>query len=271
MWKLGFLKGLDRDLQKSILNQLRILWTYSSNAIEGNTLTLGETKFIIEEGLTISGKSLREHNEVINHVNSIEFIYQMLEENEIKKTHLFKLHEIIQTEKIFDYYKPIGAWKNEFNGTNIIFDGEIKFHEYPAPENIEYLMNIWLEEYAKFTPNMELEHYIKQYAKMHLAFVSIHPFFDGNGRIARLIANVPLIKAGFPPIMISIKNRKKYMKIISQYQANTEKLDSNSSTIVKSDNEHFQEFVKFCNTEYEQTLKIFKDARAIQNKRKNKN
>lgn len=73
-----FLKGLDADLQTSVLNQLRDLWTYNSTAIEGNTLTLSDTHFVLEQGLTISGKPIKEHQEIIGHASAIELLYKSL-------------------------------------------------------------------------------------------------------------------------------------------------------------------------------------------------
>ena len=111
-----FLKGLDKDIQQTLLNQLRDLWTHTSTAIEGNSLSLGDTKFILEEGLTVSGKPIKDHQEVIGHAKAIELVYSMIG-RDITDNDFFDLHKAIQTEKISDIYKPFGAWKVEPNGT----------------------------------------------------------------------------------------------------------------------------------------------------------
>lgn len=118
---IKFLKNLDEDIRKSLVVQIRNLWTHSSTAIEGNTLTLGETAFVIEEGLTVSGKPLKDHQEVVGHARAIDLIYGMFEKNTpITEKDLFDLHRSIQTAIIFDIYKPIGGWKKEPNGTTMV-------------------------------------------------------------------------------------------------------------------------------------------------------
>lgn len=114
--RLKALEGLDQDIQQSLLAQIRDLWTHTSTAIEGNTLTLGETKFVIEEGLTVSGKPLKDHQEVMGHARAIELIYRGLEEP-LTKARLFEFHRAVQCEAVADIYKPYGAWKVEPNGT----------------------------------------------------------------------------------------------------------------------------------------------------------
>jgi len=115
---MKYLEGLDNDVKQNLLAQLRNLWTHTSTAIEGNTLTLGETAFVIEEGLTVSGKPLKDHEEVVGHAKAIDLIYELVQQSkEIVEQGLFKLHKAIQTERIADIYKPVGAWKVEPNGT----------------------------------------------------------------------------------------------------------------------------------------------------------
>ena len=116
MQSFAFLKGLDKDIQSSLISQLRDLWTHTSTSLEGNTLSLGETKFVIEEGLTVSGKPLKDHQQVIGHARAIDILYDLIDQD-ITEESLFNLHKAIQTEVVSDIYKPQGAWKNESNGT----------------------------------------------------------------------------------------------------------------------------------------------------------
>jgi Fic family protein len=266
--KFRFLDNLDTDLQQSVLNQLRILWTYSSNAIEGNTLSLGDTKFIIEEGLTISGKTLKEHIEVIGHIRAIDILYTILEEEKITEEDLFTLHKAIQTELLYDVYQPSGAWKKEINGTTRMVKGKMEYREYPYPEDIPYLMDLWFKQFGDLTPIENENELIERYAAMHLSFVTIHPFSDGNGRIARLIANLPLLKSGYPPITISMESRKEYLKLISCYQDNIEPLNSKTVEIIDLDNKYYKLFIEFCKKEYLQIQNIIKDAYSKQEMRK---
>jgi Fic family protein len=124
-----FLQDLDNDIRDALLIQLRNLWTHTSTAIEGNTLTLGETAFVLEEGLTISGKPLKDHEEVVGHARAIDLIYDLIgRESNLTEKDLFDLHKAVQTERIIDVYKPAGAWKVEHNSTVIIFgDRQIVF------------------------------------------------------------------------------------------------------------------------------------------------
>ena len=111
-----FLKNLDKDLKDFVFFSLRSLCTQSSNAIEGNTFTLGETAFFLKEGLTIAGKTLQEHLDIKGYSDAIEAMLWMLDPAKIlRKEDLFFLHKIVQKNIIVDIYKPIGNWKNEEN------------------------------------------------------------------------------------------------------------------------------------------------------------
>ena len=114
---------------------MRNLWTHTSTAIEGNTLTLGETAFVLEEGLTIAGKPLKDHQEVVGHAQAIELVYACLEQGrKFAKADLFALHKAVQTEIVVDFYKPVGAWKKEPNSTvGVIDDKQVIFDYAPLP------------------------------------------------------------------------------------------------------------------------------------------
>lgn len=136
-----FLNGLDDDLRKALLIQLRNLWTHTSTAIEGNTLTLGETAFVLEEGLTISGKPLKDHEEVVGHARAIDLMYNFIrKEREPTEEDLFVLHKAVQTEVVVDAYKPIGAWKVEPNSTVSVVDGRQIIFEFSPPQDVPELM-----------------------------------------------------------------------------------------------------------------------------------
>ena len=113
---LRFLAGLDADLRQSLLNQIRDAWTHNSTALEGNSLSLGDTKFVIEEGLTVAGKPIKDHQEVIGHAAAITQIYDLLD-RDVTADDLFALHRSVQAERVVDIHKPLGSWKVEPNGT----------------------------------------------------------------------------------------------------------------------------------------------------------
>ena len=220
MVMFDFLKGLDKDLGDALLIQLRNLWTHTSTALEGNTLTLGETAFVLEEGLTISGKPLKDHEEVTGHARAIDLVYRLTQKGvDLTEQDLFALHRAVQTELIIDAYKPVGAWKVEPNSTVIVTDDRQVIFEYASPKDVPTLMKAWQDLFAKI--NKETATYnedaLASYAGLHAAFVRIHPFWDGNGRMARLLANIPVLKAGLPPIIIPKERRREYIQVLSEY------------------------------------------------------
>lgn len=218
---LDFLKDLDSDLKKALLVQLRNLWTHTSTAIEGNTLTLGETAFVLEEGLTVSGKPLKDHQEVIGHARAIDLVYAFLETGRtFGETDLFALHKAVQTEVVVDVYSPVGGWKKEPNSTVGVVDGRQVIFDYARPVDVPLLMADWFRLFDELCRGLapgDRQTALSAYVRLHIAFVRIHPFFDGNGRLARLVANIPVLKAGLPPVIIPREGRKAYIDALSAY------------------------------------------------------
>ncbi|TQV86999.1 Fic family protein [Aliikangiella coralliicola] len=267
MTKFTFLNALDNDIQLSLLNQLRDIWTHTSTALEGNTLTLGETKFVIEEGLTVSGKPLKDHQEIVGHARAIELIYKLIE-NPITQSDLFELHKAVQTSVVSDIYKPVGAWKAEPNGTYAIGeDGKQEFIDYSAPAHVPKLMQEWLAELNRLcSSSLDLTTAINAYSQLHMGFVHIHPFWDGNGRMARLLSNLPLLKSGHAPLVIQQSRRQEYIQLLSQFQLQTGVLDS--ATGVWPDLAELTQFQNFCESSYQTTTELIENAKAQQAKRK---
>ncbi|NPA72797.1 MAG: Fic family protein [Gammaproteobacteria bacterium] len=174
--------------------------------------------------MTISGKSLKEHQEVVGHARAIDILYEAVYSGtSIDKSIIFNLHRAIQTEYILDIYKPIGGWKVEINGCRARheIDGKVKavYIEYAHPLDVDSLM----QELIDYINEMDCtlityENAAKVYSKVHSVFVSIHPFWDGNGRMARLIANIPLLKAGLVPLVIDSTRRLEYISALSAHQ-----------------------------------------------------
>lgn len=259
-------RGLDPDIGSALLNQIRDLWTHGSTAIEGNTLTLGETKFVIEEGLTVSGKPLKDHQEVMGHARAIELIYAGLNE-EWTQDRLFDLHRAIQTQVTFDILKPFGAWKREPNGTYAVTaDGRQTFIEYAAPEAVPALMAEWFDALRRLDRLVLTEtEAIDAYAHLHLGFVHIHPFWDGNGRLARLVANLPLLRSGHLPVVIDVKDRKRYIDTLAEYQLALG--PPRPETGVWPCPEVATGFAAFCRDAYAATRALVDQAREQQGKR----
>lgn len=199
-----------RPLDSRALNNLKkyfdVELTYNSNAIEGNTLTITETKVILEDGLTIGkGKSLREHLEVINHKEAIDYVDDIITKNiDISERVIKDLHYIIL--KSIDN-KNAG----EYRKSNVLISGSA--HRPPehflVDENMKDLI-LWYKE------NKDKVHPIKLAAEFHFKFVYIHPFIDGNGRSARLLMNLILMMNGYPVTVIKIENRDEYMKALEK-------------------------------------------------------
>lgn len=263
---LGFLSGLDPNLRESVLKQLRDLWTHNSTAIEGNTLTLGDTHFVLEEGLTISGKPLKDHQEVIGHAKAIELLYRSINEP-LSETFLFELHKAVQTEIVTDIYKPIGVWKLEPNGTYAVTaEGKQVFIEYALPIHVPKLMSQLIETTNQINPaDVTIHNAVDYYASIHIAIAHTHPFWDGNGRMARLVANLPLLKAGLPPLVIPRDRRRDYIQILAEHEMTVGQLDA--TTGLWPAPEQIKVFAAFCQEIYSITKHIVDEAFVLQAKR----
>ena len=144
-----FLDGLDRDIKENLIRGLREEWTHHSTGLEGNSLTLGETAFVLAEGLTIDGKPIKDHNEVIGHGKAVDWALEFVQKSPCQLTDqdLFDLHKLIQTEKITDTLKPYGAWKVEPNGTMVRDeDDKMQYIEFTSPADTPHLMKMWIAD-----------------------------------------------------------------------------------------------------------------------------
>ena len=264
-----FLKDLDNDLRDALLIQLRNLWTHTSTAIEGNSLTLGETAFILEEGLTISGKPLKDHEEVVGHARAIDHVYDLIRrESRLTEKDLFDLHKAVQTERVLDVYKPGGAWKVEPNSTVIVSGNDQIIFEYASPRDVPELMQSWLSLFQKTckekAPNKEEA--LTDYVYLHVSFVRIHPFWDGNGRMARLIANVPIIRAGYPPIILPKERRQEYIEALSEYHLAVGTVTARSELL--PDVNKLDRLKRFCAESWAGSIKLVDEAHGKQRERK---
>lgn len=200
--KLDKYRPLSPQILKNLHEDLVIKWTFNSNAIEGNTLTLQETKVVLE-GITIGGKNLREHFEAINHKEAILFVEELVQKNERLSEHDIKsIHALI--------LKNIDA-KNagKYRDINVLISGaEYKpVQAVDIPSKMQEFIEWYKKEHATLHP-------IELAARVHVNFVGIHPFTDGNGRSSRLLMNLELIKHGFPPAIIKVENRLEYYKAL---------------------------------------------------------
>ena len=202
--KLDKYRPLDNTIVQNLREDLILRWTYNSNAIEGNTLTLNETKVALE-GITVGGKTIREHFEAINHKEAIEFIETMVKKDEILSEYSIKsLHYLIL--KNIDN-KNAGSYRD----INVLISGA----KHRPPINIEVpsKMENFIDWYKTDAQKL---HTIERACRIHIDFVSIHPFSDGNGRTSRLLMNFELMKNGFPPIVLKVENRLEYYEALDE-------------------------------------------------------
>ncbi len=184
---------------RKITEALSVEWTYNSNSIEGNTLSLRETQMVLQEGVTISGKSLREHFEAVNHETALKFLYGLVAKNSsITSKDILAIHALVLRNIEDEFGGRLRNAAVRVAGANFI------------PPNTQKVASL-IEELIAFTHKNPLGlNTIELATVFHHKFVWIHPFFDGNGRTVRLAMNLLLMKEGFPPAIILKNDRAKY-------------------------------------------------------------
>jgi len=224
-----------RNLQSDkVTKALDIEYTYESNRIEGNSLTLQETALVIEKGLTIGGKSLNEHLEAVNHQNAIEYIKDLAKQNEtITERDLLQIHYLI-LQGINN--EQAGKYRN----LQVLISGAK--HVPPQP----YLVQKEIESlFLWYNDNKDKLHPVVLSAEMHERLVTIHPFIDGNGRTARLLTNLILLQNGFPIAILKgdIDSRLKYYSALETAQVEHNK-ESFINLIIQNLEEMLQRMIR---------------------------
>jgi len=202
---LDSLRPLPSGLVQKLWEQMQIEFTYNSNAIEGNTLSLRETQLVIQEGITVRGKSLREHLEARNHPEAITYIEKLAQRgNTIKLEDIWKVHQLLM-RGIDD--QNAGKYR-----TGQVRVAGATFMPPPAGK-IQPMINELLQTLRQ---NPEELRPIELAAFFHHKLVYIHPFLDGNGRTARLLMNVVLMRSGYPFTILLKVDRPKYLRTLSE-------------------------------------------------------
>ena len=207
--KLDSFRPLEKELVRNLRENLILNWTHHSNAIEGNTLTLQETKVVLE-GITIGGKSIREHFETLNHQEAIFYIENLVKEKEdLSQRQIKNIHSLIL--KNIDN-KNAGVYRSH----NVTISGakHIPCQALLVTEK----MQKFIDWYKKQSFHL---HPIKRACLVHIKFVGIHPFADGNGRTSRLLMNLELLKNGYPAVVVPVEKRLAYYQALDL--AHTEK------------------------------------------------
>ena len=197
----------------------RIGLTWSSNALEGNSLTESETKVVLEDGITIGGKPLKDHFEAIGHSEAFDLLYKLADSQEITEADILGLHRLF-------YYRTESETAGKYRERNVIITGT-DFTP-PTPTAVPLAM----QEFIGNLPTLRQLHPVEYAAMLHLNLVTIHPFIDGNGRTARLLMNLALLQVGYPITIIPPIIRGDYISALR---------DSN-----KGNNQPFINFISCC-------------------------
>ena len=182
--------------------EFTVEYTYNSNAIEGNTLTLRETDMVLR-GLTVDQKPLKDHMEAVGHKEAFDFVRELVQDNvPISERVIQQIHYLVLADKKDD--------RGVYRRVPVRIMGAQ--HEPMQPYLIQPRMEQLMLNFAEST-----EHIITKLARFHIEFEGIHPFIDGNGRTGRLLVNLELMKAGYPPIDIKFTDRIAYYNAFDEY------------------------------------------------------
>lgn len=199
-------RPFEGEMLKQTRDYYRVGTTWTSNAIEGNTLTESETKILLEEGLTVGGKPLKYTYEAIGHGKAYDYMFTLIKSDTITTNNILMIHKL--------FYQNIdeenaGVWRKQpifVSGSDYVF---------PLPEELQAKM-AELERWIK--TQRHNYHPVEFAALLHLKFVTIHPFIDGNGRTARLLTNLALIQKGYLPVIVPPIYKLDYNGYIRLYQ-----------------------------------------------------
>lgn len=229
---LDAFRPLRPDIAEELRHRFEVRLTYHSTAIEGNTLTHSETQIVLEKGVTIGGKSLREQLEIIGHKEALDFVIELanpgtlIREREIREIHSLVMKGQEQAES--GAYRTINV---KAAGTDFV---------YPDHLHVPGLMAQFVE-----LAGTEDLHPIRLASKVHQQFVAIHPFRDGNGRVGRLLLNLILIRAGYPIAVIPLERRSEYINALVAAQSG-EGLDGLDQLVMDAVEVSLRETLEIC-------------------------
>ena len=229
---LSTLRPLNQAEQERLRQEFIIDTTYNSNAIEGNTLTLRETALIIQHGMTIAEKPIREHLEVIGFKDAFYYIIELANQNEPLTLQAIKdIHSLVLMNDAQN--------KGRFRTVPVKILGAS--HDTAEPYKINELLTALLLDYQTW---LQHEHPLQAIARLHLEFESIHPFIDGNGRTGRLIINLELIKHGLLPVNIKFSDRLKYYDSFDDYHNHNKDITSLLNLLISYEIDELQRYIR---------------------------
>jgi len=191
---------------KNLSEDIILRWTYHSNAIEGNRLTLLETKVVLE-GIAVGGKTLKDHFEAVNHRNAIYYVEDIIRKEEpFSEWQICNIHQLI--------LRNIDDNAGRYRQQNVLISGATS-----TPPDYTLLNDKMAQLIDWYNKDAHELHPIERAAKVHADFVGLHPFINGNGRTSRVLMNLELLKAGYPPCVITVENRLAYYEALDQWMA----------------------------------------------------
>ena len=220
--ELDSLRPLDAEAEGRIMQKFRLDWNFHSNNIEGNSLTYGETKALILFGISAQGKPLRDHFEITGHNEAINWVLDLVKgETDLSEKFIRELHTLVLKESGWkDAVTPdgkmtrrrieVGKYKSQPNHV-ITVTGETFY--FATPEETPAKMQELVEWFRAEKEREELDPIVLA-ALFHYKFIRIHPFDDGNGRVARILMNFILMQYGFPPVIIRTEDRAEYYRVL---------------------------------------------------------
>ena len=212
--RLDELRPMHVEALKNLEDWYDIELTYTSNAIEGNTLTRSETAIVIEKGITVRGKPLKDHEEAVDHFEALKFVRNLVADpRPINEADVRSIHRLVVARTQNGEAGQYSKFERRISGSLVVL---------PSPEKIAPLMSAfgsWLFE-AQLTPENAV--------KAHIDLVTIHPFSDGNGRTARLLMNLLLMRGGYPPIIIHPEDRPDNIDFLEKAQITGDKSEFES-------------------------------------------
>jgi cell filamentation protein, protein adenylyltransferase len=214
-------RPLNADFLKQIKDYYKIGLTFSSNALEGNTLTESETKIVLEEGITIGGKPLKDHLEAIGHAEAYEFLYTVVNNKSVEEKEIQQLHHLF-------YFRIDEKNAGKYRSGKAVITGSK--YPLPKPESLASRMKELISLIDKFRKE---HHPVKAAALAHKEFVFIHPFIDGNGRTARLLMNIILMQEGVNIAIIPPITRREYIEALEEAHVNDEEFISFIARMVR--------------------------------------
>lgn len=233
--KINALRPLSKEALAQVKEYYKIGLTYASNALEGNTLSLVETKVVLEDGITIGGKPLKDHYETVGHAKAFDEIIKLSQNKTFTEDDIKLLHKL--------FYEKIDNEKaGKYRTSQVIITGSDV--ELPKPEELDEKMH----EFILQLPKLKAELHPVEYAAMvHIIFVNIHPFADGNGRVARLLMNLALLQSGYNIVVIPPVVRADYISALQKTNSgnNTEFINFISEMVLESQKEYLKIISRF--------------------------